>query len=510
MKLKRIFAAALCAAMLTGCGGGQTPEQGTEPIQTTAPNAIVETTLPAETVPVETAPLETVPQVDDALSRLRADMKPPVVATAYFGYWNKNDGMGAGEMIQRDFPNYWASNSYLAKITRTVGDYGTLHCVVPRDPQTQVTVNLVQYGDYPYNYLATVDRWTGEPFFLVGLSEQEDALLEVIFTEPDGRTLYWYPAWGEFHCEGSSVTPESQVVDYSIYDDPAEADTAGAAGALDRLRADMRAPLFAVASLSYWDVNVSANFRDYLMEIYPRFWPENEYLHTITDSYGDYGTVYCVVPASEDMEVVINIVSVEGSFPYAVEAAGAPHDSGKPFFMLSDLYGEMMMYEVVITAPNGETVYWYPSWNETQGQTELLSDAMLMADFSPDSEMTPYQIMVSNGWRSPDFSDMENHCWLSYYHNYCMHLLSESRVVLYDVDYDGVYTQSHSGIWSYEDGYLTLDLESASGEGWICTVPVLIDPYGYGDLWIGRGENGTVMPHFPDDAVYDELTQPKG
>lgn len=504
MKLKQILVATLCTVMLTGCGN-TAPEPTPVPMQTTVPNAAVETTLPIETIPVEPTL-----QTEDALSRLRGDLKPPVAATGYLGYWSANSSEEPGTFVREAFPNYWASNSYLSEITDVYGEYGVLYCVVPRLPETEVTVNLVQYGDYPYGHLTNLDRRTGEPFWVLSMLERDDAMLEIIFTEPDGRTLVWYPIWGECHCEGTGLTAESLLVDFTIYDDPDQSDTAGSDGALVRLRDEMEAPLFAVATLAYWEPNHSESYRDYLMETYPVFWGENEYLHTITDSYGSYGSVYCVVPGREDLTVTVNTVSCDGVFPYQVEVAGESHANADPFFVLSEIEAGLML-EVVITAPDGERVYWYPSWNETQGDTSLLSPKTMLADFTPPSEMTARQTRLANGWYIPDFSEMETGCWLSYNFAYALDLLPEGQAVIYDVDYDGAYTKGYFGTWSYEDGYLTLQMQAVSGDGGFeGSFPVLLDPYGYGDIWLGRADDGKAVPYFPDNIDGDDLSRTVG
>ena len=155
MKVKQIHAAALTAAMLSGCGA---PAPATEPapVQTTVPKTTVETTLPTQTIPVETAP-----QMVDDLIRLREDLKPPVAASGYFGYWSTDISAEPGAFVREEFPNYWASNAYLSEINHVYGEYGTLYCVVPRLPDTEVTVNLVRYGDYPYELLTSLSRPVG-------------------------------------------------------------------------------------------------------------------------------------------------------------------------------------------------------------------------------------------------------------------------------------------------------------------------------------------------------------
>ena len=108
MKLKPILGVMLCAVLLCGCGGGALPDGTTVPTEpslcTTAPT---ETTVPVQTVPPET---ETV-VADDALSLLRADMKPHMAALGYFGYFDEERFDTPVDHLRAEFPNYLASNA---------------------------------------------------------------------------------------------------------------------------------------------------------------------------------------------------------------------------------------------------------------------------------------------------------------------------------------------------------------------------------------------------------------
>ena len=140
MKLKTIIGAVLCAALLCGCGGGALPDGTTVPTEPPAHTAApTETTAPTQTVPQET---ETV-IADDPLSLLRADMKPHMAALGYLGYCDLENYDSPMSYLQGEFPNYLASNAYLSGIDKVYGNYGSLYCVVPRDPNARVTVNHV-------------------------------------------------------------------------------------------------------------------------------------------------------------------------------------------------------------------------------------------------------------------------------------------------------------------------------------------------------------------------------
>ena len=127
MKRKILAAALACTLLLTACGG---TNPGTQPVETRPGETTrqPETTQPVETTtPAQTEPQQTEPVLaEDALSRLRADMKAPMAATAYLGYWDESVAQSPAQYLMQAFPNYWASNSYLGEIDRLVGNYGTL------------------------------------------------------------------------------------------------------------------------------------------------------------------------------------------------------------------------------------------------------------------------------------------------------------------------------------------------------------------------------------------------
>ena len=508
MKQKILAAMLACALLLTACGG---TNPGTQPVETRPGETTrqPETTQPVETTPpIQTEPVQTEPAIaEDALSRLRSDMKAPVAATAYLGYWDESVAETPAQYLMQAFPNYWASNSYLGEIDRLVGNYGTLYCVVPTRPDAKVTVNLVSgEGKFPYDCQENLFSGSGEPFFLLNMVGG-DSMLEVIVEESDGRKLYWYPAWGEFQCEGTKMAAHSLLADFTIYEDLSQVDTAGADAALEALRADLTEPALAVAYLGDWDPNVSKYYKDHIQEIYPGFWAANDYLSSTVVSYGNYGGIYCVVPRSEEMTVSVNLVSREGGYPYAFEAKFCEKQPGTPFYVLTE-YTDDTMLEVVITDTDGQTLRWYPLWSETHADTEFIEPSGRLADFTPPSERTLRQERMAEGWRIPELDELEGRFWISYSYPYGLDLLGENHAAIYDVNPDGSFDQAYDGLWSYSDGYLYLEMAPCIGTDnghFICAVPILLDPWGYGDLWLGRGEDGSALPYFPEHVDADEL-----
>ena len=506
---KRFLAAVLaCVLLLTACGGTNpgtqpvetSPGETTQPSETTQPP---ETTTPAQTEPVQTEPVI----AEDALSRLRADMKAPMAATAYLGYWDESVAETPAQYLMQAFPNYWASNSYLGKIEQLVGNYGTLYCVVPTLPDAKVTVNLVSgEGKFPYDYQETLFSGSGEPFFLLTMVD-DVSMLEVIVEENDGRKLWWYPAWGEFQCEGTRMAAHSLLADFTIYEDLPQANLGGADTALDHLRADLTEPALAVAYLGDWDPNVSKYYKDHIQEVYPSFWAANDYLSSTVASFGNYGGIYCVIPRREEMTVSVNLVSREGSYPYAFETAFCEKQPGSPFYVLTE-YTDDTMLEVVVTDTDGQTLRWYPLWSETQADTRFIEPSGRLADFTPPSERTLREERMAEGWCVPTPDELEGRFWLSYQYPYGLDLLGENHAVIYDVNPDGSFDQAYVGLWRYSDGNLYLEMEPSIGTDYapfMGRFPILLDPWGYGDLWLGRGEDGFALPYFPEHVDADEL-----
>ena len=126
----------------------------------------------------------------------------------------------------------------------------------------------------------------------------------------------------------------------------------------------------------------------------------------------------------------------------------------------------------------------------------------------------PYAYAISQGGQIPEFSELVDTFWLSW-SGYALELMDDSvpgdnsgTAVIYDVDEIGAYTESYSGSWSYEDGWLYLSLVPV-GNGYLVddSFPVLMLD---GELLIGRTANGTGLPHFYADTLLDTLEQPKG
>ena len=134
--------------------------------------------------------------------------------------------------------------------------------------------------------------------------------------------------------------------------------------------------------------------------------------------------------------------------------------------------------------------------------------------YTKTSGEDPYLYAISQGWRKPELWELVNTGWRSYL-DYALDLMDDSVpgnnggwATVYDMNENGAYTESYTGSWSYENGMLYLSLVP-KGNGYLVddSFPVLMLD---GDLWIGRNEYGTGLPHFYADTLADVLDQPKG
>ena len=130
------------------------------------------------------------------------------------------------------------------------------------------------------------------------------------------------------------------------------------------------------------------------------------------------------------------------------------------------------------------------------------------------SDEDPYSYAISQGWRFPELWELMNSEWRSWL-GYAMDLMEDSVsgdnggwVTVYDVNENGAYTESYTGTWQYDNGFLYLSLVP-KGNGYLVddSFPVLMLD---GELWIGRNANGTGLPYFYSDTLADVLNQPKG
>jgi hypothetical protein len=426
----------------------------------------------------------------DALASLRADMKPPVIAVADFGFPEWSADFNVMDYLLEEYPKLMAEHDFIGKISpdRIVSTAGSddawvqLLCIVPQDPQAAVCVKVTQRDPETFQELGTENVYSsekGEPILLVA-DISEETTVTVVVIDSTGRGVSWQPYWGNYEPIPEDGYYGALVMDFT----PMSEKTA-----YDRALANGWFPPESTMLDGLWQSDYG-----YMLELC--YEPDQVYDGYVTlykdDGYGEFrgeyvgnwryceGKLHLHLESTKDLSVV-----VEGDFP-------------------------------ILTDP------WMENWlgigRSTDGTAlpyffeELEFDELYPAN---DHKKDLYEYMLGEGWRVPELWELMNTGWLSV-GNYAMDLSEDGAtgdnwgwVTICDVDEIGAYTCSYTGAWQYENGRLYLSLIPEFSDGYLVddSFPVLmLDGY----LWIGRNENGIGLPHFYSDQESDVLEQPKG
>lgn len=414
----------------------------------------------------------------DALSTLRSDMTLPVMAVAIFQCASaEEDILG---MLQQEYPNWLSRMDFISQIPEeriiVTGDsmvFRKMICIVPRDPKASVTVIRTEAVDYDVvEETVLYHSDTGEPILMVAdMGNGTEILVEV--TEPEGRGISWNAYWEyyEVYPEDAytghlvmNFTPMAEKTEYQLYQEmgwfhPEAVLLEGGIWVSDygyalELYADGYADLYETRDDGAYHLSYSGTWA----------W-DGEFLnldlaHTMN---------------SEDV--------IQGDFPVLTD----PYESG---------------WLALGTCADGTRIPYFWSAEEFDELAPASSD-----------DLVPYNNALSEGWRVPEFEELENSFWLSCYCDYGLELMWDSDIGgearIYDVNEYGAYKVSYTGSWQLEEGYLHLTLIPKNADGIFVdsSFPVLtLD----GQLWIGRDEYGMALPHFYSDLMRDVLEQPKG
>ena len=444
---------------------------------------------PAESMPgVTGSPEQNAPvQKSDALFDLRRNMKPPVMAVADFGFPTLSDAYGILDYLQDEYPQWMVSHDFIKNITqertiRTCGyeDWGNWVCIVPYDPKASVCVNVTRYTDtHPYEKVDVVYRSeSGEPILLLAnTSETVSVSVEIIDSE--GRGAVWYPYWGNSYPIPEDGYYGALVMDFSPVSEKTAYDNAVDYG-------------WTVPDASFLKDHLFRS--DYGYELSLVYMPGEIYDGDAwiyeDDGYGVYETAYQGQWRYEEGKLYLDMecytdgaLLIQDAFPVLVDPYG---DGWLGIFRTEDGVGLPQFF--------GDMEY----------------DELLEIDISED----PYDYALNQGWRLPELWELLNTEWQS--SNYAMDLMDDAvpddnsgNAIIYDIDEIGAYTTSYTGTWNYEDGQLHLLLVPEYGDGIFVddSFPVLMRD---GELWIGRNEYGTGLPHFYEDQLADVLIQPMG
>ena len=471
--MKRLCICTLIIALvlsLAACGGNA-PAGGTEPPVTKSPAAQKAPAKPA-----------------DSLSALRADMKPPVMAVADFGFPELSEEFGIMDYLMDEFPNWMAEHDFIGKIPEdhtilTCGyeDWGNLVCIVPHDPEASVFVHVTQYSDQePYEQMDTVYRAeSGDPILLLA-STAEKISVSVDVIDSSGRGATWEPYWGISYPIPEDGYYGALVMDFSPISEKTAYQNAVAYG--------WTVPDISILKDSYFhsDFGYELSLSYIPGEIY-----DGEAYIFEDRGTGAYHYAYYGYWRYDDGLLHLDMESYDDSSIVIQDA----------FPVLTDPYGEGWLG--IYCTEDGAVL---PCFLADMDYDELIP----LTAYAED----PYSYALSQGGRVPELSELTDSFWLSF--NYALELLEDAvpgdnggDAILYDVDEIGAYTKRYSGTWSYEDGLLHLMLLPENGDGYFIddNFPILMLN---GELWIGLSAGGQGLPHFQADQLSDLLEQPKG
>lgn len=173
----------------------------------------------------------TTPEATDGLSALRADMKPPIIAVADFGFPELSEEFGIMDYLLDEYPKWMDKNAFIRDIPeeRTILTCGfdawaQLVCIVPKDPASTVSINAVHFTDTePYTTEEVIYRSeSGDPILLLA-EISEDIAFSVVIVDSEGRGVCWQPYWGNcdpvpedgyYGALAMDFTPQSEKTDY--------------------------------------------------------------------------------------------------------------------------------------------------------------------------------------------------------------------------------------------------------------------------------------------------------
>lgn len=459
----------LCMALLL-CACGGKPQQ--EP----------ESAAPAPQA-TEAAPA-------DALSALRADMKPPIIAVADFGFPTLSDEFGVMDYLLEEYPKWMAQNDFIRNMpeeriiqTCSFHDWAQLLCIVPKDPESTVTVNVTRYDMESWQKLSSEVAYrsgSGEPFILYAdISETVSITVEV--TDSEGRGVSWQPYWGN-----TEPIPADSYFGHLAMDFTPQSEKTAYDRALEN---EWVVPDDTFLTNHYWYSDFGYKLE---LEYYPgELYDGEAYIYEELEGYGE-------------------CISYQGSWRYQdgmLQLSLNPEtEDGEPvdaaFPVLMDSYGEG--YLSIFRTEEGIGL---PNFLEGMEYDDLIPIR---------TSLDYYHHLMTEGWRFPELWELTNSNWLSQSGTYAMDLMDDSVpgdnggwVTVYDVNGNGAYTQSYTGSWRYENDMLYLSLVPEFGDGYLVddTFPVLMLD---GILWLGRNDSGIGLPHFEGYQVADTLEQPKG
>ena len=448
-------------------------------------------TAPAEPTEQPVPPESKAPQ--DALGALREDMKPPVMAVASLGVPDLDENYGIMDYLLEEYPGWMGNQDFIRnmpeeRIVRTCGEdaWAVLVCVVPKDPASEVNVTVTEFLEQePYVRESVVySAESGDPI-LVLADTDENLMVTVTVTDREGRGVSWNPYLGNTNPIPEDAYPGALVMDFSPVPEnyPAE-------GYLD----------------GNWYVPDPMDLGMTLWESDTRF--GLEFYYQPGQMYDGTVSLYTMLPdGSYEPYYSGNWVMNGNNIDLDLIRVGDPSDCIHDSFPILMEPGDGT-WLWIDTGENG-TVLPFQTAEAAGCELYKVGNA---------AECATYDLYRGSGWYEPELYQLVDTFWLSGC-GYALDLSdnavagdAEGWAKLYDVDSNGVYTESYNGSWKYEDGCLHLSLVPLNGNGIFVdeTFPVLLAPYEEIQLFVALSESGFGLPHFSADQQYDVLEQPKG
>ncbi len=162
---------------------------------------------------------------DEAVEFLRFMMEdtPQQFAVAYLG-WKESDEDLQKVMNER-CPNLLGSNPFISMIPeeRIFGNKGEIYCVVPNDPDINITIRRLQDAPNVEDMVKEVlyEGKLGEPFFLLANEGDFYQDTQVIFTDSEGNQTLWYPMTDQYYTAHIPDNEDGELLgyDFSYYNE---------------------------------------------------------------------------------------------------------------------------------------------------------------------------------------------------------------------------------------------------------------------------------------------------
>ncbi|MBE6685912.1 MAG: hypothetical protein E7591_01620 [Ruminococcaceae bacterium] len=248
--------------------------------------------------------------------------------------------------------------------------------------------------------------------------------------------------------------------------------------------------LFAVACIGYTDTMDGVDPILWMKEKVPNLCDDLPFMTTITEENivgGDFGELYCIVPANQDVTITVRSIEFDGNDVEELYVG----ESGEPMLLFCNKGGYTPDVEVSVTAEDGSNAVWYPERDSSFHLADAydLDGVDVMKDFTPYSELAEdeyeYYLNEAGFWTVPETQELTDTSWETT--EYC----EDGTVKVYYLDIfadtvnitwnDGIDEEFHSftALWSLKDvdGITVMELNLGNLDG-IRSYPLLITTEG--------------------------------